>query len=48
MVIRCQRRGQTVNGTYGASSLWDKLDGGYVADAYVATGSDGQVAPTCP
>jgi uncharacterized protein YraI len=48
VVIRCQRRGQTVSGTYGASSLWDKLDGGYVADAYVATGSDGQVAPTCP
>ncbi len=48
VVIRCQRRGQVVNGTYGSSSLWDLIAGGYVADAYVATGSDGQVAPTCP
>lgn len=46
--ITCQKRGQSVNGTYGTSTLWDKVHGGYVADAFVATGSDGQVAPTCP
>jgi hypothetical protein len=46
--ITCQKRGQSVHGTYGSSTLWDKVQGGYVADAYVATGSDGQVAPTCP
>ncbi|GAB4196316.1 MAG: hypothetical protein OHK0013_03390 [Sandaracinaceae bacterium] len=45
--IRCQVRGQTITGTYGTSSLWDFIGTGYVADAYVSTGSDGQVAPTC-
>lgn len=48
VVIRCQARGPAVTGTYGRSTLWDRIDGGFVADAYVATGSDGQVAPTCP
>lgn len=46
--IRCQKRGSSVTGTYGTSTLWDNIGSGYVADAYVATGSDGQVAPTCP
>ncbi|MEZ4398658.1 MAG: peptidoglycan DD-metalloendopeptidase family protein [Kofleriaceae bacterium] len=47
--ITCQKRGQSITGTYGTSTLWDKLTtGGYVADAYVSTGSDGQIAPTCP
>jgi hypothetical protein len=48
ITIRCQKRGQTVSGTYGSSNLWDKIGDGYVADAYVSTGSDGQVAPDCP
>jgi hypothetical protein len=48
ITITCQKRGQSVNGTYGASTLWDKVGPGYVSDAYVSTGSDGQVAPTCP
>lgn len=46
--MSCQKHGQSVHGTYGTSDLWDKVQGGYVADAFVATGSDGQVAPTCP
>lgn len=46
--MTCQKRGQAVHGTYGTSTLWDKVGSGYVADAFVATGSDGQVAPTCP
>jgi hypothetical protein len=46
--IRCQKTGSTVTGTYGTSNLWDKIGAGYVADAYVATGSDGRVAPNCP
>lgn len=46
--ISCQKRGQSVSGTYGTSTLWDKIGGGFIADAYVSTGSDGQVAPTCP
>lgn len=45
--ISCQVRGQSVTGTYGTSTLWDYIGTGYVADAYVSTGSDGQVAPTC-
>ena len=48
VTITCQKHGQTISGTYGTSSLWDDIGNGYVADAYVATGSDGQVAPTCP
>lgn len=47
VTIRCQAHGQSITGTYGTTSLWDRIAGGYVSDAYVATGSDGQVAPTC-
>ncbi len=47
--ISCQKRGQSITGTFGTSTLWDKIgDGRFIADAYVSTGSDGQVAPTCP
>jgi hypothetical protein len=45
--ITCQVRGAPVSGTYGTSTLWDRIAGGYVSDAYVSTGSDGQVTPTC-
>lgn len=48
VTISCQKRGSTVTGTYGTSDLWDRISGGYVADAYIYTGSDGRVAPTCP
>ncbi|HEY5927526.1 MAG TPA: peptidoglycan DD-metalloendopeptidase family protein [Kofleriaceae bacterium] len=48
VTITCQKRGQSVTGTYGTSTLWDKIGSGYIADAYVSTGSDGQVAPDCP
>ena len=47
VTIYCQKRGQSISGTYGTSTLWDNIGNGYVADAYVYTGSDGQVAPTC-
>ena len=47
VTIRCQKRGQSVSGTFGTSTLWDDIGNGFVADAYVSTGSDGQVAPTC-
>lgn len=47
VTITCQKHGTTMTGTYGTTSLWDKVNGGYVTDAYVSTGSDGQVAPTC-
>jgi uncharacterized protein YraI len=47
VTIRCQKRGQTITGTYGTTSLWDDIGNGFVSDAYMLTGSDGQVAPTC-
>jgi hypothetical protein len=47
VTISCQINGTTVSGTYGTTSLWDFIGNGYVSDAYVSTGSDGQVAPTC-
>jgi len=48
ITITCQKYGTSVKGTYGTSTLWDKISGGYVADAFIATGSDGRVAPLCP
>lgn len=46
--IYCHRRGDWVSGTFGRSNLWDYVGGGgYVADSYVYTGSDGPVAPWC-
>lgn len=48
VTITCQKRGASVHGTYGTTTLWDKVGSGYVSDAYISTGSDGQVAPTCP
>jgi hypothetical protein len=48
VAITCQKRGSSVKGTYGTTTLWDKINGGYVSDAFIATGSDGQVAPNCP
>lgn len=45
--ITCQKNGSSVSGTYGTSTLWDYIGSGYISDAYVNTGSDGQVAPTC-
>ncbi len=49
VTISCQKHGESVHGTYGTSTLWDRIGTGrYVADAYVSTGSDGQIAPTCP
>ncbi|KEO85270.1 M23 family metallopeptidase [Tumebacillus flagellatus] len=51
VTIYCQEKGQSVTGTYGTTTLWDKISSTsnqYISDAYVYTGSDGQVAPTCP
>jgi uncharacterized protein YraI len=46
--IVCQRAGPSVSGTQGTSILWDQLSSaGWVSDAYVYTGTAGQVAPTC-
>lgn len=48
VTITCQKTGESIMGTYGTSTLWDKIGTGFVSDAFVSTGSDGQVAPTCP
>jgi hypothetical protein len=48
VAITCQKLGESVTGTFGTSALWDKIGSGYVPDAFVATGSDQQVAPLCP
>jgi uncharacterized protein YraI len=46
--ILCQTEGSSVTGTYGTSTIWDMLgNGGFVADAYVNTGSDGYVEHKC-
>jgi uncharacterized protein YraI len=47
ITITCQVQGNKVTGTYGTTTLWDFIGNGYVSDAYVLTGSDGQIAPTC-
>lgn len=46
--ITCQKHGSSVTGTYGTTTLWDFIGKGYISDAYVNTGADGQIAPTCP
>lgn len=48
VTIHCQVKGETVTGTYGTSNLWDDIGIGFIADVYVFTGSDFQVAPLCP
>ena len=50
VTISCQTSGTTVTGTYGTSSIWDRIGSGrYVSDAYVYTGSDGYIpgVPRC-
>lgn len=48
VTISCQTTGTSVTGTYGTSNIWDKIGAGkYVPDAYIFTGSDGRVAPSC-
>jgi hypothetical protein len=46
--ISCQITGTEVSGSQGTTALWDQIsNGGFVSDAYVYTGTSGQVAPTC-
>ncbi len=48
ITILCQTPGESVTGTYGTSNIWDMMpNGGFVADAYVNTGSDGYVEHRC-
>ncbi|MGH8083249.1 MAG: N-acetylmuramoyl-L-alanine amidase [Lysobacter sp.] len=46
--IQCQTNGSSVTGTYGTSSLWNRIGSGrFIPDAYTYTGSDGRGAPDC-
>lgn len=50
VTIYCQTTGTTVTGTYGTSSIWDRIGSGrFVSDAYVYTGYDGFIpgVPRC-
>jgi hypothetical protein len=50
VTIYCQTTGTTVTGTYGTSSIWDRIGSGrFVSDAYVRTGYDGFIphVPRC-
>jgi len=48
--ISCQTAGDAVAGTYGTSTLWNRITypvTGFVPDSYIYTGSDGRVAKDC-
>ena len=49
--IGCTATGNAVTGPYGTETLWDHTTyagkSGYVADAWVYTGTNGPVAPSC-
>ncbi|WP_116047418.1 M23 family metallopeptidase [Amycolatopsis palatopharyngis] len=46
--ISCTARGGVVNGVWGNTDLWNKLDtGGWISDGFVDTGSNDPVAPAC-
>ncbi|WP_216215631.1 SH3 domain-containing protein [Amycolatopsis aidingensis] len=49
VTIDCQTHGTRISGELGTTTLWDYVPslGGYVSDAYMYTGSDGQIAPSC-
>lgn len=46
--ISCTTRGDTVNGVWGPTDLWNRLNtGGYLSDGFLDTGSNDPVAPAC-
>lgn len=48
--ISCQTTGEAVQGTFGTSTLWNRITypvTGFVPDSYTYTGSDGRVARAC-
>ncbi|MGC4896328.1 peptidoglycan DD-metalloendopeptidase family protein [Micromonospora sp. DT31] len=50
VTISCQTTGTSVTGTYGTSTIWDRIGTGrFISDAYVYTGSDGFIpgVPRC-
>ncbi|GIJ21284.1 M23 family metallopeptidase [Micromonospora lutea] len=50
VTIHCQTNGTTVTGTYGTSSIWNRIGAGrFIADAYTYTGHSGFIpnVPRC-
>lgn len=48
VLIVCTEEGQSVDGTYGESNIWDMLTNSYyVADTYVYTGTNEPVEYFC-
>jgi len=50
VTIGCQTNGTSVTGTYGTSTIWDRIGSGrFISDAYVYTGHDGFIpgVPRC-
>jgi hypothetical protein len=48
VTIECYVDGDSVTGTFGTSTIWDRIGTGhYVSDTYLQTGSDQPVAPHC-
>ncbi|MFJ9784883.1 hypothetical protein ACIRSS_35305 [Amycolatopsis sp. NPDC101161] len=48
VTIECYVNGDSVTGTFGTSTIWDRIGPGhYVSDTYLQTGSDLPVAPHC-
>jgi uncharacterized protein YgiM (DUF1202 family) len=48
VTIYCQTNGTSVSGTYGTSTIWDRIGTGrFISDAYVYTGYDGFI-PSVP
>ena len=48
--ISCQTQGPAVAGTYGTSTLWNRITApvaGFIPDSYTYTGSDGRIAGDC-
>jgi hypothetical protein len=50
VTISCQTTGTSVTGTYGTSTIWDRIGTGrFISDAYVYTGNEGWIpgVPRC-
>ncbi|WP_167476504.1 CAP domain-containing protein [Nocardia arthritidis] len=49
VTIVCTTRGGQVNGIWGPTTVWDKLDTGrWASDGFIHTGTNNPVAPECP
>ncbi|MFW5418908.1 M23 family metallopeptidase [Nocardiopsis sp. CNT-189] len=48
LAIECTARGGTVEGNWGPTDLWNRVEGGeWISDGFLYTGSDDPIAPAC-